>query len=188
MGREVIPMFKIIIGIIVVTIIVLIVMANVDKVTSLITGDPTTSTSTYEDSDTLQVTITGEVNHSGTYVLSLDSTLASLLSSAGGTTSNADSKAYRTNLVLANKESYYIAPLYDNSNTCAATPIDKVCVNTADKEALDALSAFSNSVAAAIVSYRTSNGDFERIEELKNVSGIGNATFEKCKNYVTLSD
>ena len=31
-------------------------------------------------------------------------------------------------------------------------------------------------------------GNFKRIEELKNVNGIGNATFEKCKNFVTLTD
>lgn len=180
-------MFKTIIGIIAVTIIVLIVMATIDKVTTAITGGETAVSSSYVDSDSLQVTITGEVNHSGTYVLELNSTLADLLSSAGGATSNADSKAYKTSIVLSSKESYYIAPLYDNSNTCAVTPIEKVCVNTAAKGALAELAAFSSSVASAIVDYRDSNGDFERLEDLKNVSGIGNATFEKCKNYVTLA-
>ena len=40
----------------------------------------------------------------------------------------------------------------------------------------------------AIVSYRETNGLFGRIEDLKKVSGIGNATFEKIKDYVRLRD
>jgi competence protein ComEA len=50
------------------------------------------------------------------------------------------------------------------------------------------VSAFSSTVAQAIVSYREDKGAYKRLEDLKNVSGIGNATFEKCKNYVTLTD
>jgi competence protein ComEA len=180
-------MFKTIIAIVVTTVVVLIIMAVVDKTTSSIVSS-TPKSSSVSVSDTLQVTITGEVNHTGTYLVALKSTLADLLEAAGGTTSNADPKAFDTNFLLEDKQSFFIAPIYDNGNTCAVTPISKVCVNSADKAALQGVSAFSSTVAGNIVSYREANGAFKRLEELKNVSGIGNATFEKCKNFVTLTE
>jgi competence protein ComEA len=181
-------MFKTIIGIVVVTLVILIAMAAVDRVTGAITDTGGGQSSAKEEDDSLQVTITGEVMRTGTYIVPLGTKLAGLLDSAGGATANADPKAYDSTIILESRESYYIAPIYDNSDTCAATPIAKVCVNTAAKEKLLSCAAFTNSLAAAIVDYRSSNGLFKRLEELKNVSGIGNATFEKCKNYVTLRD
>jgi len=180
-------MFKTIIAIIITTVVVLIIMAVVDKTTSTIVSSTPTSTSA-SVADSLQVTITGEVNHTGTYLLALKSSLKDLLDAAGGATSNADPKAYDTAFLLENKQTFFIAPIYDNGNTCAVTPIPKVCINNADKATLLGVSAFSTSVAQAIVTYRESNGSFKRIEELKNVTGLGNATFEKCKNYVTLTE
>jgi competence protein ComEA len=111
-----------------------------------------------------------------------------LIEAAGGATANADPKAYDTSFLLEDKQTFFIAAIYDNGNTCAVTPISKVCVNTADKAALQGISAFSSTVAGNIVTYREANGAFKRLEDLKNVSGIGNATFEKCKNLVTLTE
>ena len=42
------------------------------------------------------------------------------------------------------------------------------------------------STAQAIIDYRNENGDFTCLEDLLKVSGIGNSTFEKIKDYVTL--
>jgi len=180
-------MFKTIIAIVITTVVVLIIMAVVDKTTSAIVSS-TPKSSNVSVSDTLQVTITGEVNHTGTYLIALKSGLADLLDAAGGATSNADPKAYDTSFLLEDKQTFYIAPIFDNGNTCAVTPISKVCVNVADKATLQGIGAFSSTVAGNIVSYRETNGAFKRLEDLKNVSGIGNATFEKCKNFVTLTE
>ncbi len=180
-------MFKTIILVVVATIVILVVMSLVDGFSTNITEN-SGNISSLTPEEGMQVTITGEVNHSGTYLVPLATTLGGLLTSAGGATANADPKAYDTTLAVLAKESYYIAPIYDNSNTCAATPIVKVCINSSTKESLDELTAFTSTVALAIVDYRTTNGPFRWLEELKNVAGIGNATFEKCKNYVTLRD
>lgn len=181
-------MFKTIIAIIATMVVVLIVMALVDRTTGAIVSSTTNSVSV-SSLDSLTVTITGEVNHPGTYLLELNSTLESLLNAAGGTSNNADEKAFDTTIALENKSSYYIAPIYDNGNTCAVTPISKACINTASKATLDEqVTAFSSTVAGNIVTYREANGAFKRLEDLKNVSGIGNATFEKCKDYVSLRE
>ena len=64
--------------------------------------------------------------------------------------------------------------------------ITKVCINTDDEATLQNVSGISSTIAKAIVSYRSTNGSFKRIEDIKKVSGIGNATFEKIKNYIRL--
>lgn len=60
----------------------------------------------------------------------------------------------------------------------------KVSINTATKEELMTLSGIGESKALAIIEYR-SNKKFETIEEIKEVSGIGEALFEKIKDFIT---
>ncbi len=141
---------------------------------------------TNSDSSSISVTISGEVTRVGTYMMDPKSTLGDLISVASGVTSNADALAYDTNYILEDGYSFYIAPKYDMNDVCSMSPITKVCINTASSEQLQTVSGIGATVANAIVSYRTSNSTFGRIEDLKNVNGIGNATFEKIKNYVTL--
>ena len=135
--------------------------------------------------DSITVAISGEVNYPGTYVLKTGATMLDLISAAQGTNANADSLAFNTDYVLANKGSYYIAPLYDNSNTCSASPIVKTNINVDDADTMQSVAGFTKTVANAIVSYRASS-PFRAIEEITNVSGIGAATYEKVKAKVTL--
>lgn len=178
-------MLKWIIGIVVATIAFIIVMAGVDNLTNNIDVFDDESTSLRED-EAVQVTVTGEVNRTGTYLLENGSTLADLLEAAGKVTGNADARAYNTSIVLEDNQSYYIAPLYDQSDICAIEPITKVSINDGNKEELLTIDVFSDAVATSIVEYRLANGNYERLEDLYNVPGIGPATFEKCKNFVIL--
>ena len=82
--------------------------------------------------------------------------------------------------------SFYIAPLYDNSNTCSVAPLNKVNINTADKATLMNVPGFGDAVSSALITYRDSHGLFQRIEEIKDVPGIGEATFSKAKNNIQL--
>ena len=133
----------------------------------------------------LSAAISGEVNYPGTYVLSKGATMLDLINAAGGTNSNADSLAFNTDYILENKGAYYIAPLYDNSDSCSASPITKTNINADDVENLTTIAGFTKTVANAIISYRAS-APFKAIEESKNVSGIGAATYEKVKTRITL--
>ena len=135
--------------------------------------------------DSMTAAISGEVNHPGTYVLSPGATLLDLISAAQGANSNADSLAFNTDYVLENEGSYYIAPLFDNGDTCSVSPIAKTNINADDADTMQAVAGFTKTVANAIVSYRASS-PFKAIEEIKRVSGIGAATFEKVKNKITL--
>ena len=62
----------------------------------------------------------------------------------------------------------------------------KVNINTADIEGLCTLKYIGESKALSIISYRKMNGEFKSIEEIKNVSGIGDGIFEKIKDYICI--
>ena len=63
---------------------------------------------------------------------------------------------------------------------------EKVNINTASKDELLSITGIGESKAVSIISYREKNGNFSSIEDIKNVSGIGDALFEKIKDYITV--
>lgn len=64
--------------------------------------------------------------------------------------------------------------------------LDLVNINTATISELDNLSGIGEAKAKAIVEYRNANGEFKSIEDIKNVSGISEALFEKIKDFITV--
>jgi len=64
----------------------------------------------------------------------------------------------------------------------------KIDINRAEPWLLEALPGIGEVLAQRIVDYRSENGPFKTIENLLKVSGIGPATFEQIKDYITVSD
>ena len=64
---------------------------------------------------------------------------------------------------------------------------DVVDINNADSEALQTISGIGPVKAQAIIDYRKANGPFKSTEDLKNVKGIGDATYNKMKSSVSVS-
>ncbi len=62
---------------------------------------------------------------------------------------------------------------------------EMINLNTATKEELMTLSGIGEAKADAIIAYR-SKTPFEKIEDIKNVSGIGDSIYEEIKNYITV--
>jgi competence protein ComEA len=69
------------------------------------------------------------------------------------------------------------------TGTTGTAPIN---VNTADATALETLNGIGEALAAAIIQFRTENGPFTSVDQLDAVSGIGPATLEKIRPYVTI--
>ena len=63
---------------------------------------------------------------------------------------------------------------------------EKININTADPAELDKLPGVGPATAAAIVEYRQKEGQFQSIEDLKKVSGIGEAKFKKFADRITI--
>lgn len=61
-----------------------------------------------------------------------------------------------------------------------------ISLNQATKEELMTLPNIGESKAKAIIEYRNTNGNFKTIDDILNVSGIGNSVFEKIKDSITV--
>jgi len=115
--------------------------------------------------------IGGAVANPGIYPLLEGDTLQTLLSDAG---------------IEPDADLSYIE-LYIPREVEEQSP-QKIDINRAEPWLLEALPGIGETRAQAIVDYRSENGLFRRIEDLLKVSGIGEATFEKIKDYITVSD
>lgn len=71
-----------------------------------------------------------------------------------------------------------------------AVAADLVNINTADKATLMTLTGLGGTgvKAQAVIDYRTQHGPFQKIEDIMNVSGIGQATFDGFKDRITVGD
>jgi competence protein ComEA len=69
----------------------------------------------------------------------------------------------------------------------SATAGGKININTATAQQLsDGLDGVGEVMAKRIVEYREANGKFKSIEDIKNVQGIGDKTFAKLKDHITV--
>ncbi len=68
-----------------------------------------------------------------------------------------------------------------------ATPA-KVNLNTADARALEALPRIGPAMARRIIDYRQSHGLFKTVDDLLDVPGIGPATLEAIRAFITIED
>ena len=74
-----------------------------------------------------------------------------------------------------------------STKTTESAVIGMVNINTANESALDSLPGIGPTYAQRIIEYRVANGGFKTIEEIKNVKGIGDKTFEKFKDKITVN-
>ena len=81
------------------------------------------------------------------------------------------------------------------NNTSSSNKVDEnettvnksiININTATIDELDSLPGIGNSKAQNIIDYRNINGNFETIEDIMNVNGIGTAIYEQIKTYITV--
>ena len=63
---------------------------------------------------------------------------------------------------------------------------DAININTADAIKLDEIKHVGETIAGKIIEYRNEFGEFRNIEQIKNVDGIGDKTYEDIKNYITV--
>ena len=64
----------------------------------------------------------------------------------------------------------------------------KIDINNATIVQLDMLPGIGEVIAQRIIDYREENGPFTKIEDIKNVSGIGDKKFEQIKEYIKVDN
>ena len=62
----------------------------------------------------------------------------------------------------------------------------KININKATQTELETIPGIGPSTALKIINYRKENGKFSSIEDIKNISGIGDAKFENIKDYISI--
>lgn len=87
-----------------------------------------------------------------------------------------------SNIIISDKDDSTII----EGNTTNQENSNKVSLNKASKDELMTLSGVGESKALAIIEYRDNNGGFKVLEDIMNVSGIGESLYNKIKDYITL--
>ncbi len=134
----------------------------------------------------IYVVITGEVFNPGTYNVSKGITIRDMIDIAGGLTVNADIQKIDFYKQLNIDQAIHIVSVEEDIPDIPNDPSGKIDINTANSEALQTLNGIGIILAERIIEYRISNGGFQNIEEIMNVSGIGTSIYEKIKDDITV--
>jgi len=142
------------------------------------------------------IDIAGEVINPGVYELKNTDRIDDALVAAGGLSGEADRDWVEINLNKAEKlydgQKIYIPKVGESeklqvkSSSVLGTSSSIIRINSASLEDLDKLNGVGPAIAQRIIDYRTTNGGFKSVEEIKLVPGIGDKMFEKIKNEIQL--
>ena len=142
----------------------------------------------------LYVYVTGAVKKPGVYAVKQGSRVFEVIEKAGGMTkaakkdciNQAETVADSQNINIITKKQYKkLISNEKNQNNDNKTGSGKININSADVAELTGLSGIGEAKAKAIIQYRNENGNFTNIEDIKKVSGIGDALFKKISNEIT---
>jgi competence protein ComEA len=126
----------------------------------------------------ITVYVEGEVVNPGVYALSDGNLVGDAVDAAGGFTSSADSGSVNLAGTLRDGEQVHIYKLGEAPQ--------RININTAEAWLLEALPGIGEALAQKIIYYRTVNGQFQQIEDLMNVDGIGLSVFDKVKDKIAV--
>lgn len=152
----------------------------------------------------IKVHVAGYVEEEGMVELAEGARIADALEAAGGATLEADLSRVNLAYVLQDGQKIYIPSILEveeeeeeeeyitegsggvileegeeEKNNEAE---GKVNINTATQTELETLNGIGPSTASKIIEYRKQNGNFQSIEEIQNVSGIGDSKYESIKD------
>ena len=155
----------------------------------------------------IYIHIIGEVNNQGVIVLEKGQRIVDAIEKAGGITKKADLSKVNLAYVLSDGQKVRIPSVDDKENVEYVTQNSgnntliesgnqgannislgggKVNINTATQTELETLTGIGPSLAARIIEYRGQNGKFKKVEELRNVKGIGQSKYDGIKEEVVV--
>jgi len=170
-----------------------------------------TSSGNLENLEMIFVHIEGAVHFPGIKEVLKGTRLFELIEIAGGTTLDADTSKVNLASILKDEQKIYIPfivnedslenmtnseylntennKLNQNSNQLIENDMQQdflINLNDATEEDLQKLEGIGPAMAKKIIAYREENGYFGAIEEIRNVSGIGEAKYNKIKDFITI--
>ncbi|MFA6518277.1 MAG: ComEA family DNA-binding protein [Candidatus Shapirobacteria bacterium] len=154
------------------------------------------------------VDVSGEVIRPGVYKLGGEARINDVLVASGGLTAKADREWVEANINRAEKVrdgmKIFVPKInqqvpknpsetdstsfrnFQTSSTYQVPSSKTISLNTASLAQLDSLPKIGPVIGQRIIDYRTKNGGFKNVEELKLVTGIGDKMFEEIRDLITL--
>ncbi|MDZ5470916.1 helix-hairpin-helix domain-containing protein (plasmid) [Bacillus sp. 31A1R] len=148
-----------------------------------------------EQTSFILIDVKGAVNKPGVYEAVEGDRVIDLIEKAGGLRKTANELAVNFAMKVTDEMVLYIPEKGKESsftttssvlNSSGETKNDKINLNTATQSDLLTLPGIGPSKADAILKYREENGPFKTVEDLTSVTGIGDKTFEKLKDQLTV--
>ena len=156
-------------------------------------SDTSTNAENAPASGEVVVHVTGAVNAPGVYTLPADARVDDAVRAAGAT-AEADLSQLNLAQKLADGQKITVPAVgagADTSSEAAAATSggsgsSLININTATLEELETLPSIGEVRAQAIITYRETNGGFRTIDDIKEVSGIGEKIFADIAPYITV--
>lgn len=143
--------------------------------------------------------IKGSVKEPGIYSFSSEERVYDVLKRAGGLLEEADSDRINFSAKIEDQPVLYIPAVGEEppehlnqsaspegKQSTADTEPSKININTASPSELQQIPGIGSVKAQEIIRFREENGSFQKVEDLQEISGIGEKTVEKLKNFVTI--
>lgn len=153
-----------------------------------------------EQPQSIVIDVKGAVKKPGVYDMQSGDRVHHVIQKAGGILDGADQNQLNLALLLQDGMVIYVPKKGEEGAASGAAPEGQsnvesteqngsaktVNINTATSEELQTLPGIGPSRAETIIAYREENGGFKTIEDMMNVSGIGEKSFEKLKPSITV--
>lgn len=137
------------------------------------------------------VHVAGAVRHPGVIALPVGARVADAIAKAGGALVRADLDQLNLAAFVVDG-SQVLVPARGETSPVPSTPLPgstqatTVDLNSADQALLETVPGLGPVKAGAIIAFRTEIGTFESIEQLLEVSGIGPATLESIRPFISI--
>jgi competence protein ComEA len=153
-----------------------------------------------EPPEKIMVDVKGQIKLPGVYLSNSGERVIDVINRAGGLTDQADQSKVNFAEHVHDEMLVYIPAIGEEGistpGTSGGAPMTtsggtgqtqgKININKATESELQTLPGIGPAKAAAIIEYRNTSGPFKAVEDIKNISGIGDKTFEKLKDSIAV--
>ena len=171
--------------------------SDIEKISNIIEEDQEVDDNIIENK--IVIHITGEVEEEGVIELEKGARISDAIEEAGGTTEEADLSNVNLAYSLSDGQKVKIPNINEKDEEIIVveekagdniiiegnkSKEEKININKAAQTEIETLPGIGPSTALKIITYRNEHGKFKNIEDIKNVSGIGESKFENIKEYI----
>ena len=171
--------------------------SDIEKISNIIEEDQEVDDNIIENK--IVIHITGEVEEEGVIELEKGARISDAIEEAGGTTEEADLSNVNLAYSLSDGQKVKIPNINEKDEEIIVVEEkagdniiiegnksreEKININKAAQTEIETLPGIGPSTALKIITYRNEHGKFKNIEDIKNVSGIGDSKFENIKEYI----